>query len=110
GHVENDETNLDTAIREIEEETGLRKDQIEFVKKLGEIVVSDVRSIHLFLFTIKEDCVNDKNVQNLIPPDADILEARWVTIQDALDGKEKLKEKMDKFLRSHLSDIEDLFE
>ena len=56
GHVEPDETPLDTAIKEIGEETGIRGNSIQFIREGGEMKVIDCSSgitwlVHSFLFS-----------------------------------------------------------
>jgi ADP-ribose pyrophosphatase YjhB (NUDIX family) len=79
GHLEEGETPLEAARREIHEETGVSR--LEFVKPLGSYTRhrigadggedrSELKTIHLFLF--KTDATE------LSPLDADNPEARWV--------------------------------
>jgi 8-oxo-dGTP pyrophosphatase MutT (NUDIX family) len=76
GTVENNEKYLDTALREIEEETGLKN--LEYVKPLP--IYSRIsthekdtrREIHYFLFKIQK--------QDLVPS-AEVTQSKWVAIQ-----------------------------
>ena len=79
GHVEEGETPLQAAIREIEEESGVT--DLEFVKELGtyqrfklgvqsEDDTSELKTITIFLFRTKSDF--------LMPSDPDNPQARWV--------------------------------
>lgn len=84
GHVESDETHLEAAIREIEEETGINKDHLEFVTTLGTYERTrvkrdpsdpdEMRTITLFLFKTNHD--------TLAPIDPENPEARWVAIDE----------------------------
>ena len=79
GHLEEGETPLEAALREIREETGVT--QLEFVRPLGSYSRhrlgadggedrSELKTIHLFLFRT--------DATELAPLDADNPEARWV--------------------------------
>lgn len=75
GTVEKGEEYLGTAIREIEEETGLKN--LEYVKKLpvysrkSTHEVDTIRTIHYFLFKTKK--------QNL-HPSSEVTDAKWVKL------------------------------
>ncbi|HIH32191.1 TPA: NUDIX domain-containing protein [Candidatus Woesearchaeota archaeon] len=95
GHVEGDEEPLVTSYREIYEETGLKKEDLIFVKKLETYTRPDGRSgapkdIHMFLFTTKKE--------KLHPIDKENPDAKWVVIEKV---SEKLTYKEDRefFLR-----------
>ena len=79
GHVEAGENEIDAALREIREETGIRK--VVYLGGLGAYErprigldgrdePSELKSIHMFLFSAKKE--------HLRPEDPKILEARWV--------------------------------
>ena len=79
GHLEEGETPLEAALREIREETGVT--QLELFRPLGSYTRhrlgrdggedrSELKTIHLFLFRTDE--------RDLAPRDADNPEARWV--------------------------------
>lgn len=79
GHIEEGETPLEAALREIYEESGLT--QLEYVKALGSYERfristdggedrSELKTIHLFLFNTSQE--------NLRPVDPENPEARWV--------------------------------
>jgi 8-oxo-dGTP pyrophosphatase MutT (NUDIX family) len=84
GHVEAGESPLEAAIREIEEETGITKENLQFISSLGAYERSqikqdkdqstEVRTITLYLF--KTDC------EDLSPNDPENPEARWIAIDD----------------------------
>ena len=83
GHVEENETVLETAKREIYEETGLS--DIELIKELGSYEryrisldgdddLTELKVIYMFLFKTKK--------QKLIPIDPNNPEARWIKPKD----------------------------
>ena len=83
GHIDPGESTLDAAIREIEEESGIRR--LTFVKDLGSYSrykiglgsredKGELKTIHMFLFTTDEE--------RLKPIDPDHPEARWVRPDD----------------------------
>ena len=83
GHVEDNETFLETAKREIYEETGLC--DLEFIKELGSYEryrisldgnddPNELKIIHMFLFKAKK--------QKLIPIDPNNPEAKWIKPND----------------------------
>jgi len=83
GHVEKGENEIDAALREIREETGIRK--VVYLGALGAYErhrigldgaddPSELKSIHMFLFSAKK--------KNLRPEDRKILEARWVDAKE----------------------------
>jgi ADP-ribose pyrophosphatase YjhB (NUDIX family) len=84
GHVEAGETHLEAAIREIEEETGITKENLQFISSLGtyersqikrdEDQPTEMRTITMFLFTT--------NKETLRPIDHENPEAQWVPIND----------------------------
>ncbi len=79
GHIDGSESGLEAAIREIEEESGIRR--LTFVKDLGSYSrykiglgsredKGELKTIHMFLFTTDEE--------RLQPTDPNHPEARWV--------------------------------
>ena len=83
GHVDPGESNLEAAIREIEEESGVRR--LTFIKDLGSYSryriglgsredTGELKTIHMFLFTTDEE--------RLKPIDPNHPEARWVRSDD----------------------------
>ena len=83
GHIDPGESKLEAAIREIEEESGIRR--LTFVKDLGSYSrykiglasredMGELKTIHMFLFTTDEE--------RLKPTDPDHPEARWVRPDD----------------------------
>jgi len=65
GYIEKDEEPIDTALKEIREETGLSKNQVKFIKKSEPIKLIDVYNgkeynwiIHPFLFISKYSKIN----------------------------------------------------
>lgn len=89
GHIDNKESVLETAKREIYEETGIKK--IDFIKKLGSYIRNTrispeiLKEITFLLFTTKEKELN--------PIDPENPEAKWVFIDEVED---KLTYKEDK--------------
>ncbi len=77
GHINSDENPLEAAYREIYEETGLIKDDLRFVKKLGMYnrpsgKEGNTKDFHFFLFKTDKD--------ELKPIDKDNPEAMWIEI------------------------------
>ncbi len=86
GHVDEGETILEAAIREIYEETGL--DTPKYIKSLGQYGryrigldgnddKSEYKNIAIFLFKSNEN--------KLVPIDPNNPEAKWVSVDEALD-------------------------
>ena len=84
GHVDDGETLLDAAIREIYEETGIQNPK--FIKPIGSFGryrigldgnddLSHYKIIHIFLF--------ESNQIKLIPIDKNNPEAKWLTYKEA---------------------------
>jgi 8-oxo-dGTP pyrophosphatase MutT (NUDIX family) len=104
GHIEANESEIDATYREIWEEAGLVKDQLELVSKIGYLVKSDRsnRQVHLYLFRL----VNHDELPVLKPILTDeILEARWSSIQDIIEGKVKVKSELLSFFKNNLDQI-----
>ncbi len=84
GHIEEGESTLGAAMREITEETGIPKEKLEFVKGLGTYErariprnptdIAEMRTITLYLF--KTD------FKDLAPEDPENPEARFVAIEE----------------------------
>lgn len=84
GHVEKDEQVEETAIREIEEETGLK--DLKLLEKIGETEYEVhqpqtqpfLKKVHFFLF--------ETNYQDLVlPATAEVKDAKWLKATDALN-------------------------
>lgn len=78
GHVEHDETEIETAIREVKEETNIDV-QIEESKRYTMQYYTDKgigKEVVIFLAKPLTD--------NLIPQDNEIIEAAWLSYSDAL--------------------------
>lgn len=76
GHVENTETHLDTAIRELHEEVGI------IAKNLSHIVTFIDDSLHLECHVYELE-VKDMNADNLEPTEH--KDVAWLTPKDALE-------------------------
>jgi bis(5'-nucleosidyl)-tetraphosphatase len=108
GHINENETIIECAYREIYEETGLKKDEIKYIKKLGIIqrknyFTNNPKDIHLFLFTT--------NSSILKPHDSDNPDAYWININDVskklthTEDKEffeRIKDKISLLKQKHL--------
>ena len=86
GHVEKGETTRETAEREINEESGLKK--LNYVKNLGEYKrykiskdggedQSELKTITMFLYTTNE--------RTIVPIDSNNQEARWVPREEVAE-------------------------
>lgn len=88
GHVDPGETDIQAAYREIQEETGIQKDSLEYIDALGSYErhrigrggvgedASELKEIRMFLFKAGEI--------DLRPTDPGNPEARWVSFDAAL--------------------------
>ena len=86
GHVEEGESHLGGAIREIKEETGIPMDKLKLISKIGTYErariplkptdTPEMRSITLYLFKT--------TAKNLKPEDPINAEARWVPISEVI--------------------------
>lgn len=95
GHVEEGETHLEAAIREIYEETGIPKEALLFGKALGSYDreriarnmadLPEMRTITLFLFTTEQE--------TLSPLDPENPEAKWVPIEEVASVLTHTKDK-----------------
>jgi len=104
GHVEDGEKPVEAAIREIREETGLRK--VDLVRELGSYErpkigkdgkddTSERKTIRIYLF--------DTDQKKLGPEDRKIKEAVWLEPEEAVDRLTHPKDS--RFLEKHLPDI-----
>ena len=84
GHLENDETILDGAKREIFEECGC-KVEINGVLKIGNVIIGNKNIVLLAFSTdlINENISFDKN---------EILDTKWFTYEEILNMKEQLRD------------------
>lgn len=112
GHVEEWESHVDASFREIEEEMGIKKDEIEFVDfcykdsySYEEYGGTNTKEVYINIFTTKEkvNLHTDKN-------DKDLLEACWFIFDEALEKiafnkKELLLSKKIFLERSYLDNI-----
>ena len=99
GYVEENEVPYETAIKEIQEEVGLNKEDVTLIKKLDPIVFTDFYEgerydweIFVFLFRIKK--------KSKINIDWEHLEYRWIPPSDIgkYDTAPRLKEAVSKLL------------
>lgn len=84
GHVEKNETDIEAALREIKEETGIEKDELNFVSPLPSYEreqikkhahdEGEMRTITFFFFTTQEE--------RLQPEDPENPKAIWVRPED----------------------------
>ncbi|MCX6709669.1 MAG: NUDIX hydrolase [Candidatus Woesearchaeota archaeon] len=100
GHIKKDENLLEAAYREINEETGLEKNDLKFIKELGTCSRPDGKSgnmkdIHIFLFTTEK--------KELKPIDIENADAKWVPIEE-LTKNIWWKEDKD-FFECHIKEI-----
>jgi 8-oxo-dGTP pyrophosphatase MutT (NUDIX family) len=108
GHIDGNEMPLETARREIYEETGIEK--LEFIKELGcytrhkigkEQGTEDTRelkTITIFLFRTDET--------RTIPIEEDSWDTKWLLPEHAVECITHPKDK--EFLKEHLSDISEI--
>src|SRR3989344_560198 len=86
GHIEEEETELNTAIREIQEESGIKN--LKLIKKLGKYQryrlskdggedKSELKIITMFLFATSESVLKPIDLEN--------PEARWVKKKEVVD-------------------------
>ncbi len=100
GYIEDADRNvLERAITEVREETGLKEDEIELVKRGGPFLFTDERiettwHIHPFLFEAK---------RNNIKIDWEHTEFKWIEIKDFdnYDAVLNLKESLRRVLNLH---------
>eukprot|EP01080_Neovahlkampfia_damariscottae_P010135 gene10135-2554_t len=88
GHLENNETPLETTYREVHEESGLKKDDYKIIRELGIINVRPGRNVFFYLAILNED------KENIILEPFDktqTFEAFWVTVKDIIDKNTFLK-------------------
>jgi ADP-ribose pyrophosphatase YjhB (NUDIX family) len=96
GHIDEGEDVLTACYREIYEETGLKKEDLELVKKLEAYTRPDgntgvPKDIHMFLFKSKK--------KELHPIDKENPAAQWIDINKVAD-KLTFKEDKEFFLRN----------
>lgn len=87
GHTEAGENILDTAYREIREETGITDTKLQLIKELWtytrpSMFRKEIKNITLFLFNTLDDFdkISPKKVK-----DNKILEIKWVPIEEVMD-------------------------
>lgn len=110
GHIDPGEDALQTAYREIAEETGIQKADLTYRDALGSYEryrigkngegedLSSLREIRMFLFTT--------TATELRPTDPENPEARWVSAEEAVTMLTHTKDK--EFLKSHLATIKNV--
>jgi 8-oxo-dGTP pyrophosphatase MutT (NUDIX family) len=100
GHRESyDKTDLDTAIRECREETGLRAEDYTVHHEVFK--VSKGSQSYLFRYAVMK---SDKNKANVVAgPSYEIADVRWVPIQQLLSAQNVLDG--NKYLRTWIEDL-----
>lgn len=98
GYLEKNEEPIERAIKEIEEETGLKRDEISFVRKINPVHFFDEKEnvewkVHPFLF----ETIKDK-----IEIDWEHVDYRWIDVEeiDKYDTVPKLKETVNLLMKS----------
>jgi ADP-ribose pyrophosphatase YjhB (NUDIX family) len=107
GHLEGNETPLETCYREIYEECGLTKEDYQIISEIGSIHVRPGRQVFLFLAELK----SEKFKMILEPFDkTQTDEAKFVTLRDLTEQKPLLKGGQFEFLLKHLEFIKSKLE
>jgi len=135
GHIESEETELGATYREIYEETGVQKDHLMLIGKIGTIHKPDKnnRKVHLYLFQHNARHFDSKNEEEeeeerianlcghcldevhakdvLLEPvlKEEVAEARWAPLKHIISGEVQLKPEMFNFLREHLNSCFDMY-
>ncbi|HEC77210.1 MAG TPA: NUDIX domain-containing protein [Thermoplasmatales archaeon] len=98
GYIEENEEPLERVIKEIEEETGLKRSEIFFVKKIKPVQFFDENEniqwkVHPFLFEVKKD---------EIKIDWEHIDYKWINVEeiDEYDTVPKLKETIHLLMKS----------
>lgn len=108
GHLEENESELEAAIREIYEETGLKN--MKLIQKIGQYTrfkigknmsedKSEEKTIILFLFKSQEEFLS--------PIDPDNPSAKWLSYEDAIKKLSHIKDKT--FLEEHQALVQSYF-
>jgi ADP-ribose pyrophosphatase YjhB (NUDIX family) len=109
GHIEeNDTSEIEAAYREIWEESGIPRDKLRLISKIGAIRKDEQsgREIRLYLFSTV--CLDDTPLLDPVAKD-EILEARWASIGDLLNGNVLLKSEFLEFLKNNMDQIRNEF-
>jgi 8-oxo-dGTP pyrophosphatase MutT (NUDIX family) len=84
GHIEERETSIETAIRELNEETGINDIEFTNLPSIVDryIVISDGvekcdKTVELFIAFAKND--------NVIPQEDEVMDYKWATFEEALE-------------------------
>lgn len=85
GHIENDETNVQTAIREVFEEAGVVLDEKQCVGKVGECdyVFYQNGKIHKHVYCYLFKVTGELNI--VYQKEENFIDGKWFTFQEALE-------------------------
>ena len=88
GHVENGETEIETAIREVKEETNIDVEILENNRFIMNYIIKDTIDKEVVIFIAK------KTSDNIIPQQEEVSEIRWFDIDEAIKIVNFLNTKM----------------
>lgn len=95
GKREKGERDIETALRELNEETGIRKEDIDILQnELEEFSDKNNRSVKYFIGILKKD------YDNFVYDKEELLEVRWYETKDILELEKLKKRRKDIFLES----------
>ncbi len=101
GHAEEGESKLDTALRELQEETGI--DKVELIS--DDVMITDEYKIKKDVHKVVEFFIGETYKKHIMIQEGEILDYKWITVDDSdvltYESSKRILNKANKLVRNY---------